>query len=92
MSNRLTQTPTGHWFEWIAPGGAALLAERLSRCFFVLKNHGPGTVRLWAEGGDDVWVNAGRVRATGASKQIRVENKSKKRVLIEFDFLPFHLK
>lgn len=84
--------PSGHWTQWIEPGGAALLSERLLRCYFIVKNHGPGTVRLWATNGDDFDVAAGAVRATYAYELIRVENRGENPVFIEFDFLPLHFK
>jgi hypothetical protein len=80
--------PSGHWTQWIQPKGAALLAQMMGRCRFIIKNHGPESVKLAAALGDLMDLPAGAVRATYASDMIRVENNSEKSVLIEFDFLP----
>jgi hypothetical protein len=61
-------------------------------CHFVIKNHGPETVRFFAEHGDHLDLSAGSVRATYAGSTITVENGSEKWVLIEFDFLPIFRK
>ena len=84
--------PNGHWGQWIPPRSAALLSERLLRCYFVVKNHGPGTVRLFAKNGDDYDVPEGAVRATYAYAIIRVKNNGENPVFIEFDFRPLHFK
>lgn len=83
------QGPSGRfWTQRIEPKGAALLSQALMRVYFVVKNHGPDTVRLVAESGDLMDLSAGAVRATYAHGSIRVENRSDRSVLIEFDFLP----
>ena len=69
--------------------GAAFLAQMMGRCRFIIKNHGPESVKLVAGLGDLMELQAGTVRATYASDLIRVENHSEKPVLIEFDFLPY---
>jgi hypothetical protein len=79
------------WTQWIAPRGAALLAETLRPCHFVIKNHGPNGVKLVAFGGDLMDLPAGAVRATYAHKVVRVENKNEGPALIEFDFLPLQV-
>jgi hypothetical protein len=79
---------SGHWTQYIEPHGAALLSEMLQRCHFIVKNHGPATVKLVAQHGDLMDLPSGAVRATYAFGLIRVENPSKERVFIEFDFLP----
>jgi hypothetical protein len=80
--------PSGRfWTQWIEPKGAALLSQTLMRFYFVIKNHGPDTVRLVAESGDLMDLPAGVVRATHAYGSVRVENRSNEPVLIEFDFL-----
>jgi hypothetical protein len=84
--------PSGHWTQWIKPKGAALLAETLGRAHFVIKNHGPNGVRLVATHGDLMDLPAGAVRATYAHGIVRVENWSEDSVLVEFDFLPLHIK
>jgi hypothetical protein len=68
--------------------GAALLSQTLMPSCFVIKNHGPNTVRLVATGGDLMDLSAGELRATYAYGLVRVENRSNDPVLIEFDFLP----
>jgi len=68
--------------------GAALLSQTLMPSCFVIKNHGPNTVRLVATGGDLIDISAGEVRATSAHGSVRVENRSHDPVLVEFDFLP----
>ena len=83
---------TGHWTQWIKPKGMAFLAQRLTPCNFVIQNHGPETVRFFAEYGDHLDLAAGDARATYAGSTITVENGSKKWVLIEFDFLPIFRK
>ena len=81
---------TGHWTQWIPPGGVALISERLTPCQFVVKNHGAHTVVLVAQHGDLFDLAPGAVRATYASGIIRVENEDKKSgVQIEFDFFPY---
>jgi hypothetical protein len=84
--------PTGHWWQWIKPKGAALLAETLGRAHFVVKNHGPHSVRLVATHGDLMDLPAGAVRVTYAYGIVRIENWSEDSVLVEFDFLPLHFK
>jgi hypothetical protein len=81
--------PSGHWIQRIPPKGAALLAQMMGRCRFIIKNHGPESVKLVAAQGDLMDLPAGAVRATYAADLIRVENNSEKSVLIEFDFLPY---
>ena len=81
--------PSSHWTQWIPPKGAALLAQMIGRCRFIIKNHGPESVKLVAALGDLMDLPAGTVRATYACDMIRVENNSEKSVLIEFDFLPY---
>ena len=76
------------WTQSIEPMGAALLSQTLMPSCFVIKNHGPGTVRLVATGGDLMDLSAGEVRTTYAYGLVRVENRSNDPVLIEFDFLP----
>jgi hypothetical protein len=76
------------WTQRIEPSGAALLSETLMRSHFVIKNHGPNTVTLVAGGGDLMDLSPGAVRATYAYGTIRVENRSQKSVLVEFEFLP----
>jgi hypothetical protein len=44
--------PSGHWTQWIPPKGAALLAQMMGRCRFIIKNHGPESVKLVAAGRD----------------------------------------
>jgi hypothetical protein len=56
-----------YWTQWIKPRGAALLSETLGRCYFVIKNHGPASVKLVAAHGDLMDLPAGAVRATHAS-------------------------
>jgi hypothetical protein len=90
---RRPEGPTGRfWTQWIKPRGVAYLAQRSIPCHFVIKNHGPETVRFFAEHGDHLDLFAGDVRATYASSTITVENGSEKWVLIEFDFLPIFRK
>jgi len=78
-----------HFTEVIPSQGAALLAQTLGHCNFVIKNHGPEGVKLVAQAGDVMDLPAGRVRATHAYGHIRVENDGEKPALIEFDFLPY---
>ena len=81
--------PSGRfWTQRIEPRGAALLSETLGPCYFVIKNHGPDSIRLVAGHGDLMDLPAGAVRASYACGTIRVENRGEKSVLIEFDFLP----
>ena len=90
---RRPEGPTGiFWTQWIKPRGVAYLAQRSIPCHFVIKNHGPETVRFFAEHGDHLDLSAGNVRATYAGSTITVENGSAKWVLIEFDFLPIFRK
>ena len=84
--------PSGRfWTQRIKPKNAALLSETLGRCYFVIKNHGPNGVMLIAHQGDLMDLPSGAVRATYAHGTIRVENRGKHPVLIEFDFLPIHV-
>ncbi len=83
--------PKGHWSQWIEPKGAALLAQTLMPCHFVVKNHGPESLRLVAQNGDLMDLPSGKVRATYAHRTVTVENRSEKWVLIEFDFVPIHV-
>ena len=80
--------PKGHWTQWIEPKGAALLSETLGPFYFVVKNHGSDNIMLVAQHGDLMDLPPGKVRATYAHGTVRVENRSEKWVLIEFDFLP----
>jgi hypothetical protein len=84
--------PVGHWTQWIPAKGAALLSEMLGPVYFVVKNHGSNSVMLAANQGDLMDLSPGAVRATYARGAIRVENKGKNPALIEFDFMPIHLK
>ncbi len=81
--------PSGHfWTQQIEPKGAALLSQLLKPCTFVVKNHGPASVRLVAQYGDLMDLAPGAVRATYANGTITVENTGETSVTIEFDFLP----
>src|SRR5262249_47559914 len=82
----------GHWWQWIKGKEAAFLAQTLGRTQFVIKNHGPNGVTLVAANGDLMELAAGAVRATYAYGTIRVENQSEASVLVEFDFVPLHLR
>ena len=84
--------PTGKWTQWINPNGAAFLSQTLGPIHFVIKNHGPHTIRLVAHQGDLMDLPPGAVRATYARGTITVENSGEKPVLIEFEFLPIYLK
>ena len=78
-----------HFTEVIPSKGAALLAQTLGHCNFVIKNHGPEGVKLVAQGGEVMDLPAGKVRATHAYGHIRVENNGEKPARVEFDFLPY---
>ena len=53
--------PTGRfWTQWIEPKGAALLAQTLMPCHFVVKNHGPESLRLVAQNGDLMDLPSGK--------------------------------
>jgi hypothetical protein len=80
--------PGGHWAQQIEPKGAALLSQLLNPCTIVVKNYGPGTVRLVAQYGDLMDLAPGAVRATYANGEVKVENTGEAPVMIEFDFLP----
>jgi hypothetical protein len=80
------------WWQWIKPKGAALLSETLGPCYFVVKNCGRNNVFLVAHNGDLMELCPGDVRATYAHGTIRVENRGKKSVRIEFEFLPLFVK
>src|SRR5947209_19476067 len=81
--------PSGHfWTQQIEPKGAALLSQLLKPCTFVVKNHGPASVRLAAQYGDLMDLAPGAVRATYANATITVENTGETSVTIEIDFLP----
>jgi hypothetical protein len=85
--------PNGRfWTQWIRPKGAALLSQMLGPVYFVVKNHGANNVMLVAHHGDLIELPAGAVRATYARGTITVENKGEKPALIEFEFMPIHLK
>jgi len=83
---------TGHWSQWIKPKGAALLSQTLGPVYFVVKNRGPNDIWLAAQCGDLIDVRAGDVRATYAHGTITVKNRGAKPVLIEFEFVPIHIK
>src|SRR2546423_13654765 len=84
----LGRAPEGHsgrfWTQWIEPKGAALISQTLRPCHFVIKNHGPNSIRLVTEYGDLMDLAPGAVRATYASGTLTVENGGEKSVLIEF--------
>lgn len=80
------------WTQWIEPKGAALLSQTLGPIYFVIKNCGSNNVMLMAQNGDEMDLPPGAVRATYAHGTITVENRGEKSVLIEFDFLPIHIK
>ena len=83
------ENPTGqNWTQWIDAGGVAFLSQVLPRSIFVLKNHGPESVELIAQHVDLMTLSAGAVRATYAYGTVTVKNKSAKRIMIEFEFLP----
>jgi hypothetical protein len=85
--------PSGSfWTQTIAPKGAALLSEMLGPIYFIVKNHGSNNLRLVAGFGDLMDLSPGAVRATYARGNIRIENWGKEPALIEFQFLPIHLK
>jgi hypothetical protein len=85
--------PSGRfWTQWIEPRNAALLSQTVPRSIFIVKNHGPESVRLVAHDGDLMMLPAGAVRATCAHGTVTVENKSEKRIQIEFEFLPVYLR
>jgi hypothetical protein len=85
--------PSGRfWTQWIEPRGAALLSQTLGPVYFVVKNRGPNDIWLAAQYGDLMDVRAGDVRATYAYGTITVKNRGEKPVLIEFEFVPIHIK
>jgi hypothetical protein len=85
--------PSGRfWTQWIEPKGAALLSQTLGPVYFIVKNCGSNNVMLMAQNGDLMDLGPGAVRATYAHGTVTVENRGKKSVLIEFDFLPIHRK
>jgi hypothetical protein len=85
--------PNGsHWTQLIKPKGAALLSQMLGPIYFVVKNHASNDVMLMAQHGDLMDLSPGAVRATYAHGTITVENRGEKPALIEFEFLPIHLK
>jgi len=84
--------PVGHWCQWVQRRKPALLSERLARCVFVLKNHGPDNVLLKAEHGEHFEVPLGAVRATYAQGIITVEAMGEESTLIEFDFRPLNFR
>ena len=79
---------TGHWAQRIKPNAAALLAQTLMPCIFVIKNHGANNIMLTAGYAGLMDVPPDAVRATFARDTITVENRGDKSVLIEFEFLP----
>jgi hypothetical protein len=82
---------SGHWTQTIEPKRTAFISENLTPVHFVIKNHGPGPVFLVAQGGKLMDLSPDAPHATYAHGIISVENRSEKRVLIEFDFYPiFH--
>jgi len=84
--------PTGRfWTQWIEPKGAALLAERLMPCHFLVKNCGSGNITLFAEHGDYFDLRPGEARATYVHGTLRLENRTDQRVLIVFEFFPVHV-
>jgi hypothetical protein len=90
---RRPEGPTGRfWTQWIEPKGIAFLSQTLTPGHFVIKNHGPEGVWLFAEQGVRMDLPAGKVHATYAAGNITVENRTEKWVLIEFDFLPIFRK
>ena len=76
------------WTQWIEPRKVVLLALRVPRSILIIKNHGPESAQLLAENGDQAVIVPGAVRATYAYGAVTVENKSEKRIMIEFDFSP----
>jgi hypothetical protein len=90
---RSPEGPTGRfWTQWIEPKGIAFLSQTLTPGHFVIKNHGPEGVWLFAAQGVRMDLPAGKVHATYAAGNITVENRTEKWVLIEFDFLPIFRK
>jgi hypothetical protein len=87
-----SESRNGHWMQWIEPKGAAFITQTFGPIYFVMKNHGSNDVMLMAQNGDLMDLAPGAVRATYAYGTITVENRGEKRVLIEFDFLPFYKK
>ena len=84
--------PSGRfWSQVIEPKGAALLAERLMPCHFVVKNCGSENITLFAEHGDYFDVRPGEARATYVHGTLRLENRTDKRVPIVFEFFPVHV-
>lgn len=87
-----SESCNGHWMQWIEPKGAAFITQTFGPIYFVIKNHGSNDVMLMAQNGDLMDLAPGAVRASYAYGTITVENRGEKRVLIEFDFLPFYRK
>jgi hypothetical protein len=89
---RRPEGPTGRfWTQWIEPKGIAFLSQTLTPGHFVINNHGPEGIWLFAEQGVRMDLPAGKVHATYAAGNITVENRTEKWVLIEFNFLPSKL-
>jgi hypothetical protein len=78
----------GHWEVWVTRERAALISEMLKACHVVIQNHGPGRVRLSAQGGDWMDLVPGHLRATYVCGTLIVEVLQDTPALIEVEFLP----
>jgi hypothetical protein len=83
---------TAHWTQTIEPKRVAFISENLMPVHFVIKNHGPGPVFLVAEQGKHMDLGPDAVHATYAAGIVRVENRSEKSALIQFEFVPIYKK
>jgi hypothetical protein len=79
---------SGHWEVWVTRERTALISEMLKACHVVIQNHGPGRVRLSAQGGDWMDLTPGHLRATYVCGTLFVEVLQDTPALIEVEFLP----
>jgi hypothetical protein len=84
--------PGRHWTILVKPMDSAFIAQMLRPCHLIIKNHGPGNVKLYAHNGDLMDLNPGNLRATYVSGEITVKSTDNKSALIELELSPVFLR
>jgi hypothetical protein len=65
-----------------------MIAENVSPCLMVVKNHGPGEVKIEPGYGDPVELLPGQLRLVRTFERICIEGRDKNSALIEVEFMP----
>ena len=64
------------------------IAENISPCLMVVKNHGPGEVKIETGYGDPMELLSSQLRLVRTFGRICVEGRDKNSALLEVEFMP----